>query len=159
MYKKLHHIQKELNIEDIYKYLIETFPLKKTDEIDMRMLDEIIATLKGHPYYTSQVIEFFEDNPQCDFEQLYDFIHTELIDREKAYLELQIQKLNDDKQYAVEILRILALELNPFTELSFIQKSNTSRTLKYLENSGFVRKEARGQFLITDPLLTMLLLN
>lgn len=152
---------KELNIEDVYKYLIDKFPLNNhiTGIFDMKILDEVVSTLKGHPYYTAQVVEFFEDNPNCNFEQLYNFLNVELLNRERAYLELQIQKLNDDKQYAVELLRILSLELNPFTELSFILKPNISRTLKYLENSGYIRKESRGQYIVTDPLMIKLLLD
>lgn len=150
---------KELNNQDVYTFIAENYI--KPDETglrDFRVIDELLGTLKGHPYYTAQVVEFFETRPNCDIEALYHFIHDDLYERERPYLELQLLQIKQ-RQYAIDVLRVIAMELSPYSELKTITRQRVNQILRYLENAGYVRKEARGVYVITDPMLAILLVH
>jgi len=151
---------KELDKDDVYKYIADNYPdLGGGGLLDYKILDTLITILKGHPYYTAQVIEHFENNPNCTLDELIDFISIDLYERERAYLEQQLLKLKDTK-YAIDILRIIALGLNPSMELQHqMLKQNVNRVIRYLENSGYIRTEGKGLYHITDPMLEILLKN
>jgi hypothetical protein len=150
---------KELDNEDIYKYITEVYTVTKENVLDeYRIIDEIIGVLKGHPYYTAQVIEYLNSNTKSTFEEFYQFLYIELLERERAYLNQQILRIKK-RMYAIDVLRIIALELNAYEELKIIPRQTINKVLRYLEDAGQIRKEARGSYTITDPLLSLLLLN
>lgn len=150
---------KELDREDVFNYILETYPdvNQKPDLKDITLLDAILTELKGHPYYTGQVINYLERNRKANLESYYKFLYEDLFEREEAYLTLQISKIKD-KFHALEVIRILALGLNPYTELD-LREQNIYTILKYLQESGFIRKEGRNKYVITDPLLERYLID
>lgn len=151
---------KELDKEDIFKYVVETYPqINKKDKIEeYQIIEEILSTLNGHPYYTAQAIEYLRSNPTCTHEEFYAFLNEELVEREHAYLNQQLIKMKE-RQHSIDVLRVIALELNPYNELKTLAKQTVSRVLRYLEDIGQIRKLGRAQYKITDPLLVLLLLN
>ncbi|MFN8770180.1 MAG: AAA family ATPase [Neisseriaceae bacterium] len=151
---------KELDKQDVFNYILETYPLVHIDrnEIkDLTILDTIIHGLNGHPYYTAQAIKFLELNKtNCTLQRYFEFLYDELLVRERGYLSQQLLAIKG-KQYALDILRMIAMKINPYAELKDIREQNIYRLLKWLENSGYIRKESRGVYYILDPLLTLLI--
>ena len=53
-------------------------------------------------------------------------------------------------------MRVLSLRLSPYTELQ-LKEQQVYSTLRMLEIGGYIRKESRGIYTITDPLLNFFL--
>ncbi|MBP9742353.1 MAG: ATP-binding protein [Burkholderiales bacterium] len=145
---------KELTKADIFIYIAEICPY-----ITPEIISEMLDLLKGHPYYTSLVIEHFISNSEMftDVSSFYKYIRTVLIPQEEAYLELQVLKIKE-RVNALDIMRILSLGLNPYTEFQ-LKEQQVYSILRILEVSGYIRKESRGRYTITDPLLQFFLLD
>ena len=153
---------KELDKKDVYDYICTTYPetgLIQDHVNDITVVDSILNELRGHPYYTGQVVSYLEQNKsKYSAEGCYEFLFGELLRREEAYLELQISKIKS-RTNALEIMRLLALGLNPYEELRGVKEQNIYAGLRYLVESGYLRKESRGIYVITDPLLEKYLVN
>ncbi len=143
---------KELTKPDVFSYIAETYP-----SINPEVIYEMLDLLNGHPYYTSLVLEHFISNPEIsqDVNSFYQYIRTILIPQEEAYLELQILKIKE-RVNALDVMRILSLKLSPYTELQ-LKEQQVYSTLRILEVGGYIRKESRGIYTITDPLLEFFL--
>jgi hypothetical protein len=152
---------KELDKKDLYQYIIETFPDITTSKGglgDITIIDMLIEGLNGHPYYTAQAITYLKRNPNCVLEDFAIFIKEELLERERGYLEQQLINISH-KQHAIDVLRILSLNLNPYDELINISNGQIYSILRNLEISGYIYKESRGIYKIIDPLMAMLLIK
>lgn len=143
---------KELTKSDVFNYIAETYP-----HVSPEVISEMLDLLKGHPYYTSLVIEHFISNPEIsqDINSFYQYIRTVLIPQEEAYLELQILKIKE-RANALDVMRVLSLGISPYTELD-LKEQQIYSTLRILEIGGYIRKESRGIYTITDPLLEFFL--
>lgn len=145
---------KNLNKEDVYNYILETYPgtnQKLSLKNNLTLLDSILTELEGHPYYTSQVISYLERNKDATLEDYYDFLSHELFNREEAYLSLQAAKIKT-KPNALEAIRIIALNMNPYQELK-MRSQHVYAILQFLLEGGFIWRENVGKYVITDPLL------
>lgn len=153
---------KELDKKDVFDYIVSTYPdtgILKDEMKDLSIVDTILYELRGHPYYTGQVVNYLEQNKKRQsLQECYNFLFNELFEREEAYLELQISKIKS-KNNALEVMRLLALKLNPYDELHDVKEQNIYGVLRYLMESGYIRKEGRGIYVITDPLLEKYLAN
>lgn len=152
---------KELNKKDLYQYIVETYPDVTTSKGglgDITIVDMLIDGLNGHPYYTAQAIKHLKRNPSCSFEEFAMFIKEELLERERGYLEQQLINISN-KQHAIDVLRILSLNLNPYDELVNIGNGQIYKILRYLETSGYIHKQSRGKYKVVDPLMPMLLIK
>lgn len=152
---------KELNKEDLFEYLEHNFPNiggSKDGLRDLRVVNVILETLNGHPYYTAKAISFFEENPQCTYEQFYDYLTNDLFETERPLLEQQLLSIGD-KQHAIDVLRIISLGYSPYGEIKALSTSQVYNILRYLENSGHIRKISRGVYALTDPLMSLMLNN
>lgn len=143
---------KELTKSDVFNYIAATHP-----QINPEVVSEMLDLLKGHPYYTALTIGHFISNPEMfrDINNFYQYVRTILIPQEEAYLELQILKIKQ-RVNALDVMRILSLGLNPYTELQ-LKEQQIYSTLRILEIGGYIRKESRGIYAITDPLLQFFL--
>jgi len=143
---------KELTKSDVFSYIALKFP-----NIIPEVISEILDLLKGHPYYTSLVLEHITDHPEIslDINSFYQYIRTSLIPQEEAYLELQILKIKE-RVNALDVMRILSLGISPYSELQ-LKDQQVYSTLRILEIGGYIRKESRGMYVITDPLLQFFL--
>lgn len=143
---------KELTKSDVFTYIAEIYPTMNPE-----IISEILDLLKGHPYYTSIVLSYFVSDPEMfiDIKSFYTYIRTVLIPQEEAYLELQILKIKE-RDSALDVMRILALGLSPYTELQ-LREQKIYSILRILEIGGYIRRESRGIYLITDPLLEFFL--
>jgi len=120
-------------------------------------LDDILRFLEGHPYYsmkTLQSIYFFalENNNQIIDKEDYINALKNAFFETKSYLEEVIENLKQ-KKYHYSVLWHLA---NDSKDLS-LNSSTLYKTLKSLEDMGYVRKLARGEYKITDKFLEILL--
>ena len=153
---------KELAKKEIYNYIIDMYPLVNMTIggiKDIRIIDSVVTDLCGHPYYTAQAIKFLELNKDnCTIDSYLEFLHEELLVREKDYLIQQLLAIKD-KLYALDILRMIALKLNPYTELTNIRTQNIYRILTWLEDGGYIRNKKYGEYSILDPLLTLLIIR
>lgn len=151
---------KELNKEDVYQYLVENFPNLGDNKMglkDFRVIDTILEQLNGHPYYTSRAVSFFEEHPNCSYNEFYnDYLKSDLFEQERPLLEQQLMNISD-RINAIDVLRIVAFGLNPYSEMPLLKEAQVYYVLTYLENSGYIRKESRGVYKLTDPLMSMLL--
>jgi AAA+ ATPase superfamily predicted ATPase len=145
---------KELTKSDVFTYIADTHPTMKPE-----IISEILELLNGHPYYTSRVLGYFISNPEMfiNVNEFYNYIRTVLIPQEEAYLELQILKIKE-RINALDIMRVLSLRLSPYTELQ-LKDQQVYSSLRMLEIGGYIRKESRGIYVITDPLLEFFLRN
>ncbi len=143
---------KELTKPDVFMYIAETHPKMKPE-----IISEILELLNGHPYYTSRILSYFISNPEMfiDVKSFYNYIRAVLIPQEEAYLELQILKIKE-RVNALDVMRVLSLRLSPYTELQ-LKEQQVYSTLRMLEIGGYIRKESRGIYTITDPLLNFFL--
>lgn len=149
----------ELDRDDVYQYVVEHYPNVGGSQVGLlNVMNVLLEQLHGHPYYTAQVVEYFEENRNCTYEEFYKYLLTDLFERERAYIEQQLQAISD-KQHAVDVLRIIALGYNPYNELHAISEQHVYAVLRYLETGGHIRKQTRGIYKIVDPLLSMLLLG
>lgn len=149
---------KELKKEDLYTYLEENFPNIGNNANglkDFRIINIILETLKGHPYYTAQAISYFEENPSCSYEEFNIFLTKEMFENERPLLEQQLLNIGE-KQHAIDVLRIISLGMNPYSEVN-INEGQVYQILKYLENAGYIRRISRGIYTLTDPLMSLLL--
>jgi AAA+ ATPase superfamily predicted ATPase len=152
---------KELNKHDLYQYIIENYPGQTTSKgglDDITIIDMLIDGLNGHPYYTAQALTYLKRNPKCSIEEFALFIKEELLERERGYLEQQLINISN-KQHAIDILRILSLNLNPYDELDNVGSGQIYKVLRHLETSGYIYKYGRGNYKIIDPLMGMLLIK
>lgn len=147
---------KELDKKDVFDYLVDKFPqtnILKNDLYKLNIADSIIYELKGHPYYTAQAINYLEQNhDQLNLDNFEDFLFNQLFDREEAYIELQVTRIKA-RANALEVMRLISLKLNPYNELVGVKDQNVYSILRYLVESGYIHKESRGVYTITDPLL------
>lgn len=143
---------KELTKSDVFTYIVENYSY-----VNPLVISEMLDIFKGHPYYTSLVIEHFISQPEIaqEVNSFYDYIRTKLIPQEEAYLELQILKIKE-RANALDVMRILSLGINPYGELR-LKEQQIYSTLRILESGGYIRKESRGIYAITDPLLEFFL--
>lgn len=143
---------KELTRTDVFEYIADIYPHLKPE-----IIAEILDFFKGHPYYTSLIIKHFalESIRPKNIEDFYHYVRTILIPQEEAYLELQILKIKE-RANALDIMRVLSLEMNPYGELELTEQQVYS-TLRILEAGGYVRKIGRGNYTLTDPLLKFFL--
>jgi AAA+ ATPase superfamily predicted ATPase len=150
---------KELERKDVYEYILSAYPQtdQKPQLKDATLLEAILDELKGHPYYTAQVIAHLERHKNATLENYYQFLYHDLFEREEAYFALQVSKIKQ-KHHALDIIRSIALGFNPYTE-SNLREQNVYTILTYLQESGFIRKESRGCYVITDPLLERFLID
>lgn len=150
---------KELDREDVFNYILETYPQtqQKADLKDMSLLDAILTELGGHPYYTGQVISHLERNKHATLDEYYKFLYDDLFIREEAYLSLQVSRIKE-RLNALSVIRLLALDLNPYAE-SELQEHHVYKLLKYLLESGYIRRESHGKYILTDPLLKKYLID
>lgn len=152
---------KELDKHDVFAYIAENYPdlvSNKNTLNGLTIVDSLVDTLEGHPYYTTQAIRYINRNPNCKFEEFVQFLREELLEQERAYLEQQILNIGH-KQHAIDIMRILALDLNPYKELKHLNASQMYKILRYLEDSGYVSKSGRGKYKLIDPIMKMLLIR
>ena len=150
---------KELNREDLLIYLEQNFPEignSLNGMRDLRVINIILETLKGHPYYTAQAIAYFEENPTCTYEQFHEFLVTDLFERERPLLEQQLLNISE-KQHAIDVLRVISLGINPYGTINAISNAHIYNVLQYLSNAGYIRKLSRGVYQLTDPLMSLLL--
>lgn len=143
---------KELTKSDVFTYIAEKYP-----DISPEVISEMLDLLKGHPYYTSLVLEHFVTTPEIskDLSSFYHYVRTVLIPQEEAYLELQILKIKE-RVNALDILRIISLGMSPYHELA-LKEQQIYSTLRILEVGGYIRKASRGIYVMTDPLLEFFL--
>lgn len=143
---------KELTKTDVFEYIADVYP-----HLNPEIIVEILEFFKGHPYYTSLIIKHFalESIRPKNLEDFYHYIRTTLIPQEEAYLELQVLKIKE-RANALDIMRVLSLEMSPYGELELTEQQVYS-TLRILEVGGYVRKESRGVYTLTDPLLKFFL--
>lgn len=143
---------KELTKSDVFNYVADNHPTMKPE-----IISEILELLNGHPYYTSRILNYFTSNPEMftDLNEFYKYIRTILIPQEEGYLELQVLKIKE-RINALDIMRVLSLKLNPYTELQ-LKEQQVYSTLRTLEIGGYIRKENRGLYVITDALLEFFL--
>lgn len=147
---------KELEKKDIVEYINKNFPnIGKLTNEAFQIIDTLLETLDGHPYYTAQAIAFFEENPECTYEEFNQFLTIDLFNREAAYITLQQQKIKE-KKHALDVLRILAMGLKPNEEIKLFTKQNLSKILHYLEDFGYIHS-SKEHYKLTDPLLRMYL--
>ena len=152
---------KELDKKDIFNYIVETYPDMTPTHgglKDITIIEAVLNGLNGHPYYTAQAIKFFRSNPICTMEEFAIFLKDDLLERERPLLEQQLINMGK-KQHAIDVLRVLSLELNPYEELKTLSPQKIYTVLRYLEDSGYVFKQSRGIYGVVDPLLKMLLIN
>ena len=143
---------KELTKSDVFSYIAENYP-----QVSPAVISEMLDLLKGHPYYTSVVLGHFVSHPEIakNVTNFYHYVRTLLIPQEEAYLELQILRVKE-KTNALDILRVLPMDINLSDELQLSSQQIYS-VLRSLEADGYVRKESRGKYVITDPLLEFFL--
>ena len=139
----------ELSEEDVYINMQKYFPT-----ISFEVLRTIINFTNCHPYYISTLINSFQIDSKYyqSLSNFYDFVNNVLILQESTYLELQIMRIKD-MLHAIDAIRVIALELNPYSELNYIPRSNLYKVIKYLENFGYIRIIGRARYRLTDPLL------
>lgn len=145
----------ELTHEDVFNFICEYFP-----KIPVEVIEVLIRLLRGHPYYTSMVIEHlaYRANFGTNITNFELYVHNVLMAQEKSYLELQLLKIKE-KNNALEIMRLISLGLNPYDEIVNISEQQIYNVLKTLEIGGYIRKLSRGIYTITDPLLEILLMD
>lgn len=152
---------KELNQEDLFTYLEQNFPEigNSTNGMrDLRVINTILETLNGHPYYTAQAISYFEENSKCTYEQFHEYLTNELFENERPLLEQQLLNISE-KQHALDVLRLIALGINPYGEIGSVSNAHIYNVLRYLDNAGYIRKVSRGVYQLTDPLMSLMLNN
>ncbi len=144
-----------LSNEDVYKFLHENFP-----DIPSEVIGLNLEILKGHPYYTGLVVEHLKYNLNFGMtsEAFMSYIYEDLLENERAYLELQVLKIKE-KANALEVIRLIALGLNPYSEINHIKRNNIFNVLRGLEVGGFIKRKTIGNYVITDPLLEIFLQN
>ncbi len=144
-----------LSNEDVFIYLQENFPEVSTEVIGLNL-----EILRGHPYYTGLIVEHLSYNSKLGKtpEAFVSYIYNELLENERAYLELQVLQIKE-KANALEVIRLIALGLNPYSEINHIKRSNIGNVLRGLEVGGFIRRRGVGNYVITDPLLEIFLKN
>ncbi len=145
---------KELTKTDVFTYIAEHFPY-----IHPEVSSEILERFKGHPYYTSLVLEHasLDDTIGKNIQNFYHYLQTTLIPQEEAYLTLQILKIKE-RVNTLDVIRILSMGLNPYQELP-LKEQQVYAALSILEVGGYIRKEGRGNYIITDPLLEFFLID
>lgn len=144
---------KELTKTDVFTYLAENYK-----HVAPEVISELLERLKGHPYYTSLVIEHFSLYPQIgkNIQNFYQYFQTVLIPQEEAYLTLQVLKIKE-RINTLDVMRILSMGLNPYQELA-LKEQQVYAALSILEIGGYIRREGRGNYIITDPLLEFFLI-
>ncbi len=109
------------------------------------MAVSLIETLKGHPYYTSRLLQKIQMGlkPMDAFE--------ELIMEERGYVELLVERVKTVKN-ALEVMRAIATGKNPYEGVR-LSPQMVNKVLQKLRLMGLVRRLERGLYEITDPLL------
>ena len=152
---------KGLSKQDVYTYIHENFSEIGNNSAglkEFRNFDIILEQLNGHPLYIAQAVSFFKENPKCTYEEFHGYLINVMFENTRPLLEQQLINISE-KQHAIDVLRILAFNQNPYQEINSIKESHVGNVLRYLENAGYIRRESRGVYKITDPLLTILLNN
>lgn len=140
---------KELEKEEVVELLIKM-------GVTYEVMDVVLNKFNCHPYYTSKIIKDFMIEPAFanSVESFLEYIHNVLLPQENGYLELQLQKIKE-RNYALDIVANLSMELDPYDMP--ISKQAVYQILRNLELSGFISKEEKAKYTISDPLLKLFL--
>ena len=143
----------ELDNADVITYLRENFP-----QLEPQAIDACMELLHGHPYYTATIIDhlIYKTDDGKDIGNVHQYVQDTLMTQERSYIELQMAKIKE-RNYALEITRLIALGLNPYSEMTNISEQQTYHVLRDLELMGYLRKKSRGEYKIVDPLLELFL--
>jgi AAA+ ATPase superfamily predicted ATPase len=132
----------------------EVLALLTEMKIKFEVVHGIISLFNYHPYYTARIIKDLIISPHhanSDAEFM-EYISTILIPSEMGYIELQREKLSK-KANALEIMINLSLQLDPYSLP--LARQTIFKGLKYLETSGFIKKNGKNQYVVIDPLLRL----
>ena len=118
------------------------------------VIEAILNLFKCHPYYTSRIIKDIKVLPKIasSLDTFMEYISTSLIPSEMAYIELQRDILSK-KAYALDI--IISLSMNQELNTLDAPRQSIHRTLKSLEISGFIVRDANGKYTVADPLINL----
>lgn len=142
-----------LNKKDLYEYVSISLPELMSGSINL--IDELINDLQGHPYYTSEAIKFFMLNrDKCNTTAYSQYIHNIMYSQAKIMLDPQIQTLKK-KQHALDILRIIAENENPYDYP--IKEQNVYHVLQFLIRDGYIKRIDKGKYRILDPMLNKII--
>ena len=139
----------ELTKEDVYTYIETAYP-----DIKLEVLLEVVNLTKCHPYYSARILEHFADDKTyyMDISHFYEYVNTVLIPQEHSYIELQLLKIKENI-HALEVLRLIAMGLTPAHEFNLIARQNLYKILHKLEAAGHIRKIAKSNYVLNDPLI------
>ena len=142
-------ILKELSKEDVFKYMQSS-----VSNMPFDVFSEVMSFTNCHPYYVPLVIDQLHINKKyyLSVKDFYSYVDKVLIIQEYAYLELQVLRVKDIT-HALDVLRIIAIGLNPYEELKWIARPNLFKMIKWLEKMGYIRINGRVDYTLIDPLL------
>ncbi|NPA40991.1 MAG: ATP-binding protein [Aquificae bacterium] len=132
-----------LELEDTLEYALKNLPVEAGEFV------ELFKLLKGHPYYLVRVMGKVKSG-----KNIVDALE-ELIEEERAYVELLIERIIVVK-HALEVLRAIANGQNPYDALQ-VKEQVVNRVLNKLVSYGYLRRVSRGVYEFTDPLLELYL--
>lgn len=144
-----------LDTKEIKEYCKDFFTSKKIDY--HKLLDGIVEYLDGHPYYTMKTLQscYFEalDNSSDTItkQNCIDALTISLVEA-KPYLEEIIEKIKQKKHHFSVIWHLANGLKNTSLDSATLYKTYTS-----LENMGHVKKIDKGEYIINDIFLKILL--
>lgn len=123
-------------------------------KLSFDVIEAILNLFKCHPYYTSRIIKDIKVLPKIasSLDTFMEYISASLIPSEMAYIELQRDILSK-KAYALDI--IISLSMNQELNTLDAPRQSIHRTLKSLEISGFIVRDANGKYIVADPLINL----
>ena len=140
--------------EAFKKYLILKFNEVKVDFTD-KALAYLLDITDGHPYYTQLL---------CRELYFYAISHNTIINNETVEIALQEAILAEEIYFSkiweeiannsaqINILYEIIENRNSLYSKNNEKSLNVSRTLTQLQNKGIIKKEAKGRYMLVDPL-------
>jgi hypothetical protein len=144
-----------LDIGEVKEFCKDFF--KKQEITYDAFLFEVIDYLEGHPYYTMKTLQsayykaLEEKRNVIDAANCREALIVSLFET-KPYLEEVLEKIKQ-KKYHHSVIWHLANDLKDTS----IDSPTLYKTYKSLENMGYIKKQARGEYFVTDIFLKILL--
>lgn len=140
-----------LDIEELQKFCEDFFNSKGI--IYDYLLIDVIKYLEGHPYYSMRTLQniyykilSYNTTNHITKQDCIEGLTTTLLEA-KPYLEESLERIKQKKHHFA-VIRALARG-----EAVGIDRVTLYKTYKSLEDMGYVKKEARGEYSLTDILL------
>lgn len=119
-------------------------------------LGKLIAFLEGHPYYSVKTLQIMyyraiEEGKSITQNECIEALKIAIYET-KSYLEETVEKLKQKKHHYAILWSLANGVKNKNIDAPTLYK-----TYKSLENMGYIKKESRGEYVITDIFLKILL--